>query len=79
MTDQDRGGYPRDEQCTCAHPAEFRLIKLLIHGIEIRCETCGGYYGTIEDRDALEPLIDVLPRPDTDDVVLKLEADAWND
>lgn len=52
-----------DEDCTCKTPSELRLNGLLIHGIVVRCESCGGIYQRIEDPEVVEPLLHELSIP----------------
>jgi hypothetical protein len=62
-----------DEECTCESPCEFRLKRLLVHGIVVRCESCGGIYQQIEDSEAVNPLLRELSIPEETEARLTLD------
>lgn len=62
-----------DEQCTCDNPREFRLNQLLVHGVAMKCTSCGGVYHLIDDHAVLNPLVDELPLSGPADVTLTID------
>lgn len=66
-----------DDDCTCDQPHHLRLHRLLIHGVIVECESCGGMVDQVEDGTVLDELIAELERPESE-LTLILTQHAWD-
>jgi hypothetical protein len=66
------GGEPSDE-CTCDWLHELHIKRLLVHGVIVRCGTCGGVYSSTESEATYDLFVKELSLPDRDGLVLRFD------
>jgi hypothetical protein len=62
MTKQDIS----DDECTCDQPSSICLKRLLIHGVIVECNSCGGLIKRIGDGTILDQLVAELSPPESE-------------
>lgn len=65
-----------DDECVCDQPRHLRLKRLLIHGVIVECESCGGMVDQIEDGTVLDALVAELEQPESE-LTVTLHRNAW--
>jgi hypothetical protein len=65
-----------DYECTCDQLRHIRLKRLLIHGVIVECESCGGMVDRIEDGTVLDELVAELEQPKSE-LTVTLSRNAW--
>lgn len=72
MTEQDI----TDDECTCDQPNSIRLKRLLIHGVIVECNSCGGLVNIIDDGTVLDQLVAKLTPPESE-LEVTIPRHAW--